>query len=207
VRWSDIEAELLDQARQAWGLAPGQIEDQAGERGRVDDRMLERALEAAADEPGVERVMAVLDQHRALREAKESAPRVLELRRADQHRTVDVMALASVWVDGRPAVDQGVEEGERVVEREALGTDLENEKRRVAGRLHVECDELGVRECRLPRDLRRIDRDLLPGDGLCRAAGLEVESPWRHHRAMARARRAHAISAPVTARRTRTATA
>jgi hypothetical protein len=206
VRRRDVEAKLLDQARQAGGLALGQLEDHPRERRRIDDRVLERALEAAPDEPRVEGVVAVLDEHRALREAQESAPSVLELRRTDKHRAVDVMPLARVGVDGRAAVDEGVEERERTVEREALGADLEDEKRGVAGRLHVERDELGVGERGLASDLGGVDRDLFPGHELGGTAWLQVKRPGRHQRAMARARRAHAISAPVTARRTRTAT-
>ena len=207
MRRRDVEAQLLDQARQAGGLALGQVEDEPGERGGVDDGVLERALEAAADKPGIESVMAVLDQHRSLREAKEPAPRVLELRGADEHRAVDVMAPARVRVDGRTAVDKGVKEREGIVEGEALGADLEDEKRRVASRLHVEGDELCVGERCLARDLGRVDRDLLPRDELGSAARLQVEGPGRHQRAIASARRAHAISEPVTARRTSTATA
>jgi len=64
-----IEAKLVDEARQPGGLAFRQVEHETGERGRVDDRVLERALQPAPDKPGVERVMAVLDQDRALRKA------------------------------------------------------------------------------------------------------------------------------------------
>ena len=112
MRWSHVKAELLDQARQAWRLALGQVEDEARQRGGVDDRMLERALQPPADQPRVERVMAVLDEDRSLGETEESPARVLEFRRPDEHRAVDVVALFGVRVDGCAAVDQRVEEGQ-----------------------------------------------------------------------------------------------
>jgi hypothetical protein len=82
---SDVKAQLLDQARQPWRLAFRQIQHQSRQRGGVDDRMLQRALQPATHQPRVECVVAVLDQDRALRKAKEGAPRVLEFGRPDQH--------------------------------------------------------------------------------------------------------------------------
>lgn len=207
MRGRDVRPQLLDQPREAGRLALGQVEHQAGERGRVDDRMLERALEAATDEPGIEGVVAVLDEHRPLGEAQKRAARVLELRRADEHRTVDVMAPSRVGVDGSATVDERVEERQRPVETEPLGADLEDEEGRVAGRLHVEGDELRVGQRRPPADLRRVDRDLVPGHRLNRASRLEEQSLGAHVLACARARRAHAISSPVRARRSTAATA
>ena len=63
-----VEAKLGDQAREPRRLSFRQLEDKARERGRVDDRVLERTLQPAPDEPRVEGVVAVLDQHRTLRE-------------------------------------------------------------------------------------------------------------------------------------------
>ena len=182
--------------------------------------------------------MAVLGQHGALRKTQEPATRVFEFRRPDEHRTIDMVALARIRVDRSTTVDQRVEEGQRAFESESLGADLENQERRVAGRLHVEGDELGVLEWRAPADLRCIDRDLLPRDRLRGAAWLQVQrfspheiggpapraawrvgrrlaliswGPWgpfgRAHRASASARRAHAISSPLSARSRRTAAA
>ncbi|HKW69117.1 MAG TPA: hypothetical protein VJP81_00910, partial [Candidatus Dormibacteraeota bacterium] len=85
--------------------------------------------------------MAVLDQDRALRKAQECAPRVLELRRPDEHRTVDVVSPPGVRVDRGAAVDEGVEEGQRSVKPKTLRADLQHEERRVARSLDVECDE------------------------------------------------------------------
>ncbi len=167
--------------------------------------MLERTLEPSPNEPCVERVVAVLDQDRALREPKKTTSRVLELRRADEHGAVDVVALARIRVDRRAAVDERVEERQRPLQREALGADLEDKERGVAGRLDVEGDELRRAERGLARDLRRVDGDLLPRHELGGAARLEVKPLGFHERAVARARRAHAISSPLSARRTSTA--
>ena len=71
--------------------------------------MLQRALQAAADEPAVEGIVAVLHQHRALRETKEGPPRVTELWRPDQHGPVDVVPLLGVGIDWGAAIDKGVE--------------------------------------------------------------------------------------------------
>jgi hypothetical protein len=198
------EAELGDEAREAGRLPLGQIEDQARESGRVDDRVLERALQPTADEPCVERVVTVFDQDGTLREAQKGAPGIFELGCADQHRAVDVVALSGIRVDRCPAVDQRVEEGQRAVEREAFGPELEDEKGRVAGRLDVERDELRVHERRLLPQLRGVDGYLLPWDELGCPAGLQVNR-LRAHRASARARRAQAISSPSTARSNSTA--
>ena len=204
MRRHDVEVQLLHQPRKARGLSLWQVQHQPGERGRVDDRVLQRTLQAAAHEPRVERVVAVLDEDRALGKTQEAAPRVFEFGGADEHRTVDVVALAGVRVDRRAAVDQGVKEREGPVESKALGPDLEDEEGSVAGRLDVEGYELRVLQQRLATDLRRIDRDLLPWHELTRAAWFEIKRT-RAHRASARARRAHAISSPLSARRSSTA--
>jgi hypothetical protein len=208
VRGRDVEAELLDQARETRCLALRQIEDQARQRGRVDDRVLERTLQTATDEPRVERVVAMLDQHGCVGESQEGTSGVFELRSADEHRAVDVVAFARVGIDRSAAVDERVEERKRPLQREPFRSDLEDEERRVARRLHVERDELGVVESRLGADLRSVDRDLLPGHRLGRAARLEEQLPRRRaHLAIASARRAHAISSPLRARRSRIAAA
>jgi hypothetical protein len=105
--------------------------------------MLEWTLKPATDQPGIERVVAVLNEHGALSEAQERPPRIPELRRADEHGAVDVMALARIGVDGRAAVDQRVEEGKRAVKTESLGAKLQDQEWRVARRLDVDGDELG----------------------------------------------------------------
>jgi len=197
----DVEAELLHQPREARRLTLGQIEDEPGQGRGVDDRMLERAFQPTPYQPGVERVVAVLHEHRALREAEERPSRISELRRPDQHRAIDTMASARIRVDGRAAIDKSVEEGERPVEPEAFGADLQHQERRVTCGLHVERDELGVFEPGLSADLGRIDGDLLPWHKLSRAAWLQVDG-LGDHLARARARRAKAISSEVTARRT-----
>jgi hypothetical protein len=80
-----VELELLHEARQSRRLTLRQVQDKSREGGRVDDRMFERALQPASDEPRVERIVAVLHENSAMRETQEGAPGVLELRRTDQH--------------------------------------------------------------------------------------------------------------------------
>jgi hypothetical protein len=135
--------------------------------------MFERALQSTADEPGVEGVMAVLDQDRAVSEAQEGPTRVSKLRRPYEHGAVDVVAPVGVRVDRRLAVDKGVEERQRSVKPEALGADLEHEEWRVARRLHVEGDELSLIEPRARADFGSVDRDLFPGDRFHGSARLE----------------------------------
>jgi hypothetical protein len=195
----DVQAELGDEPAESRNLALRHVHDQAGEGCGVDDRVLERAFEASADEPGVESVMAVLHQHRPVRKAQEGAPCVLEHRRSDEHRPVDVVALAGVGVDRGTAVDQRVEERERAVEAKALSAELQHQERCVAGGLDVEGDELGFVQRRVWADLRRIDGDLLPGHRRGSAAGLEEDRPGAHE-LRRKARRAKSISSRVTAR-------
>jgi hypothetical protein len=166
--------------------------------------MLERALQSTADEPGVEGVMAVLDQHRAVSETQEAPARVSKLGCPDQHGTVDVVAPMGVRVDRRLAVDQGVEERQRAVEPEALRADLEDKERRVSGGLHVEGHELRIVKRGLGPELGSVDCDLLPGHRLHCSARLQ-EQRFRAHRAAARARRAQSISSLVNARSSSTA--
>jgi len=135
--------------------------------------MLERDLETTPHQPGVEGVVAVLDQHRAARKAKERPAHISELRRADQHRSIDLVAPPRIWVDGSSAVDQCVEERQRAVEPESLGPDLEHEEGRVAGGLDVQRHELRLFEECVGPELWRIDRDLGPRHRLDGAARLE----------------------------------
>jgi hypothetical protein len=109
----DIEGKLLDQARKSGRLAFGQLQDKPCQGRRVDDRMRQRAFEASAHQPGVEGIVAVLDEHGALGESEERSARVTKLRRPNQHRPVDVVPLLGVRVDRRAAVDQRVEKRER----------------------------------------------------------------------------------------------
>jgi hypothetical protein len=168
--------------------------------------VLERALQPTADKPRVERVVAVLDQHRAVCETQERATSVLEFGRSDEHRPIDVVALPGIRVDGSAAVDECVEEGKRAFEGESLGAHLEDQEGRVARRLHVERYELSVLESGAPAHLRRVDRDLFPRHQLRGPAWFQEYRFWTH-RASARARRAHAISSPVNARSRRIAAA
>jgi hypothetical protein len=105
----DVESKLLHKAGEPRRLTLGEIENESSQRGGVDDRMLERAFQPAPDEPRVERIVAVLDQHCRLGEAEEGPSRVLELGGADEHGAVDMVPLPRVGIDGRAAVHQGVE--------------------------------------------------------------------------------------------------
>jgi hypothetical protein len=105
----DIEGKLGDQARKSGRLAFREVQHEPCQGRRVDDRVLQRALEAAADQPRVEGVVAVLDEHGALRESKERSAGVAKLGRPNQHRPVDVVPLLGIRVDRRAAVDEGVE--------------------------------------------------------------------------------------------------
>ena len=148
----DLDLQRLDQAGQARGLTGRPLQDQAGERRGVDDRVLERPRKAAAEDPGVECVMAVLDQDRSTGEMEEGAAGVGELWSVDQHLAPDQVPPLGVGVDRRPAVDQGVEEAQRSAQPEALGADLEHQERPVAGGLDVDGDELRLRQRRVGAD-------------------------------------------------------
>jgi hypothetical protein len=194
-----VESQLLNQPGKTRRLTFRQVEDETRQGRGVDDRMLERALEPAPDQPRVEGVVAVLHQDRALRKPQECTAGVLELRCADEHRTIDVVAPARVGVDRGAAIHQGVEEGKWAVETEALGADLQDQERRVACRLYVEGDELSLVEACLETHLGSVDRDLLPRNRVLGAAWLEEYRPGGIHLTSARARRAKAISSAVTA--------
>ncbi|HEV2035261.1 MAG TPA: hypothetical protein VGU71_13860 [Candidatus Dormibacteraeota bacterium] len=201
-----VEAELLHQPGQPGRLAFGQLEHKPRQRRSVDDRMLEWTLEPTTDQPGIERVVAVLNEHRPLSEPQECPARIPELRRADEHGAVDVMTLARIGVDRRAAVDQRVEERKRSIKKESFGAELEDQEWRVARRLDVDGDELGGLQLGLGTKLGCIDGDLVPRHGLRRTARLEEDRP-RDHRASARARRAKRISSAVTALSIRAAAA
>jgi hypothetical protein len=161
---SSLDLELLDHPRQARRLTSGQLEHQPGERRGVDHRVLERRGQAAAHEIRVERVVAVLDEHRSPREAQEGGTGLAESRRADQHRAVDLVPLLRVPVDRGPRLDQRVEKRQRPVEAEALGADLDHEEGPVAGGLDVEGHVLGVLEQRFRCDRGRRPGQLLEDD-------------------------------------------
>ncbi|MDQ6879025.1 MAG: hypothetical protein M3082_15330 [Candidatus Dormibacteraeota bacterium] len=200
-----VEAQLLNQPRKPRGLPLGEIEHQPGQGRGVDDRMLERALEPPTDEPRVESVVAVLDENGTLCEAQECSACVPELRRADQHRAVDVVSLLGVRVDGRAAVDESVEEGQRTRQLESLGAQLEHQERSIARGLNVDGDELGIVQRRLRTQLRRVDGDLLPLHRLRGSTRLEVNR--LHEGLLSSAARRNWISSRVIVRNTTTATA
>jgi hypothetical protein len=175
VRRRDVERELFHKASQPWGLSLREVQHKPGQRSGVDDRVLERALESSAHQPGVEGIVAVLDENSALSKSEESPASVAKLRRADQHRTVDVMSLLGIRVDRCTAVDERIEEGERPCQLESFRAQLQDEERRIAGCLDVDGDELRIVQLRLRPDLGRVDGDLLPGHRLRGAARLEKD--------------------------------
>jgi hypothetical protein len=204
MRGRDVESKLLNEPRQPGSLAFGNLQDEPRQGRGVDDRMLQWAFQAPTDEPGVEGVVTVLDQHGALSETQEGAARVAKFRCADQHRTVDVMAPVCVRVDRRTAVHEGVKERERAFEPEALSADLQDEERGIARGLHVEGDELRLVEPRLGPHLGCINGDLFPRHQFHGSARFE-EQGLGCHLVKARARRAQSISSLVTARSSRAA--
>jgi hypothetical protein len=193
----DIESQLLDQPGQPGRLSLGQIQHESRERRRVDDRVGQRAFQAATDQPGVEGIVAVLDEDRSLGESEEGPPRVTKLRRANQHRPVDVVALLGVGVDGCAAIDESVEKGQRSGHLESFRAELENQEWRVACRFDVDGDELRLVERGLRAELGGIDCDLLPLHGLRCAARFQED---RLHDCRLRADRTKSISSRVRAR-------
>ena len=141
--------------------------------------MLERPGKAAAEDPGVEGVMAVLDQHRTAGEVEEGAAGVRELRGVDQHLATDQVPPLGVGVDRSPAVDEGVEETQRSAQPEALGADLEDQEGPVSGGLDVDSNELGFRQGRVRADRREVVLAAfrLPCDRPRRPPGLEPQRP------------------------------
>src|SRR5437879_13694168 len=112
------------------------------------------------------------------------------------------MTRAGVRVDGRPAIHEGVKEGERAAEVKALGADLEHQEGRVPGGLDVEGDKLRRLERRLPADLGCVNCDFLPWNEGGRATRLAIEGLRARQRASAGARRAAQRSTRSRARRT-----
>lgn len=201
-----IEGEFLHEPGQAGGLAFWQVEHEPGKSCGVDDRMLQRAFEPPSHQPGVEGVVAVLDENCTLGEAKECPASVAELRSSDQHRAIDVVPLFGVGVDWSPAVDEGVKEGEWSFEGESLSAKLEDEKGRVPCRLDVDGDELGIVQEGLRAQLGCIDGDLLPLNRVRGPPRFEKDG-LRGHLDWAKARRAKRISSALIALSSNTATA
>lgn len=200
-----VQAELLYQSRQPWGLALWKFEHKPGQGRRIDDRMLERTFEPPSHQPRIERVMAVLHENGALCKTKERPAGVAEFRSSDQHRTIDVMALLRVRVDGGAAVDKSVEEGKRSRQLEPLRAQLQDQEGGVPCRLYVDRNELGIVEKRQRTQLRCIDGDLLPGNRLGGPAGLEIDR--FHDGRLSNADRMNNISSRVIALRSTTAAA
>ncbi|GAC1656129.1 MAG: hypothetical protein NVS9B1_10740 [Candidatus Dormibacteraceae bacterium] len=177
-----LDLQHLNQPGQAGGLAGGQLQQETPELGGVDHRVLERSGQAPTQDPGVEGIVAVLDQDRPPGEVEEPAASVAELRGAGQHLAPDEVAPLGVRIDRGPGVDEGVEETERARQPKALGADLEHQKRPVSGGLDVHGDELGhlERRQRAQRGKVGLDHRGVPGDRLDRTPWLELEDAARH---------------------------
>ena len=91
-----------------------------------------------------------------------------------------MVTLFRVGVDRRAAIHERVEKCKRTVETESLGTQLKDQERRIAGRLDVDGDELGVLQPGLRRQLGCIDGDLFPRYRLRCAARFEKDRLWIH---------------------------
>jgi hypothetical protein len=137
--------------------------------------MRQRAFQPAANQPRVEGIVAVLDENGALGESKERSAGVTKFGRPDQHRPVDVMPLLGIRIDGRAAVDEGVEKRQRARKLEPFGTKLEHQEWRVAGRLDVNGHELSLAKGRLGAELGSIDRDLFPRHRFSGASRLQED--------------------------------
>jgi tryptophanyl-tRNA synthetase len=177
----DLDLQRLHQPGQAGRLTGRQLEHHPAQRRGVDDRVLEGLGEPAPEDPGVEGVVAVLDQDGAPREVEEAPPGVPELGRVDQHLALDQVAALGVRVDRRPRVDEGVEEAERAAQPEALGADLEDQEGAVAGGLDVDGDVLrpGQRGVRADRREILVGTPELPEDGLVGTPRLQLQRPDR----------------------------
>ena len=174
-----LDLQRLHQARQAGRLAGRELEYQPAEGGGVHHRVLEGSRQPAAEDPGVERVVAVLDQHRSSGEMEEAAPGVAELRRVDQHLALDQVPSLGVGVDRRPGMDEGVEKAQRPAQPEALGPDLEDQEGPVAGRLDVDGDELRLLQRGVGPDRGEfvLANLQLPEHQLAGASRLQLERP------------------------------
>ena len=179
----DLDLQCLNESRQPGCLTAWQLEHQPAEGGRVDDRVLERSGQASPEDPGVEGVVAVLDQDRSPSEVEERPPGVAELGGVDEHLALDQVAPLGVGIDRCAGVDEGVEQPQRPAQPEALGADLEDQEGPVAGGLDIDGDELGVLQRRLGIDRGIVVATLarLPGDELGGPPGLEPQGPVRSH--------------------------
>jgi hypothetical protein len=175
----DLNLQRLHQAGKPWRLAARQLEDEAAERRRVDHRVLERPGEAAAEDPGVEGVMAVLHQHGSPGEVEKGPSCIAELGCVDQHLALDQVPPPGVGIDRSTGVDQGVEQAQRPAQPKPLGADLEDQEGPVPGGLDVHRPELGLLQKRLRADRRIVVAQLgrLPGDELGSPTGLEPKWP------------------------------
>jgi hypothetical protein len=170
---------LLHDPGQPRGLALGQPENEPSQRRGVHHRMAKRMPKPPADQVAVESIVAVLDKYPTPSEVEESSARIRESWSAGKHVVADPVPTVRVCVDGCPAVNQGVEQGEGLVEPKPLCPDLEDQERGVAGRLDVQSYELGVVQRCLGANhrTRRLLLALPQDRGLC-PARLQVDAQY-----------------------------
>jgi hypothetical protein len=119
--------------------------------------------------------VAVLDEDGGVRKTQESPPGITELGSSNQHRTVDVMTLLGIRIDGRSAIDKGVEERKWAGQLEPFCAELQDQEWSVAGGFNVDGDELGIFQPGLWSELGSVDRDLLPRNRLRSPTWLEQD--------------------------------
>lgn len=136
------DAEAVAEALETDRVA--QPPDLGGEPGRVYVVRVQRSPDGARDQPGVERVGAVLDEHRPLHEAPEPLQNAAHRRCAVQCLTADAVNAPGVGVDAVVAVHERLEAEEMALQGERHRAELDQMMWRLSGRLAIEGDETKV---------------------------------------------------------------
>ena len=167
VRTPVRDAQTLAEPLQADGVA--QPPHLCGKPRGVDVVRIQRRADRPCDEPSVERVRAVLHEHRALDEAAESLEHASDRRCAVQRFAADSVNATGVRVDPVVAVHEGLEAQQMLLERECDGSELHEVMRRLPSRLAIECHKTELLDgCVGRRSLhhRRVVRILQGGERL-----------------------------------------
>ena len=136
--------QLGAQPLQADGVT--EVPELAGQTRGVDVVGVEVLARGAPDEPGVEGVGAVLDEHRPGGEAAEAVEHRVRRRGAGEAGAGDPVEPARVGVDPVAAVDQGLEGRDMPGQGEGDPAELDQPVRRLPGGLAVEGDEAQLLE-------------------------------------------------------------
>src|SRR5205807_4939301 len=139
MRASMDHAELLAQTLESNGVvkAPESSRQPCG----VDVVGIQRGAHGARNQPGVERVSAVLDEHRALDEAAEPLDDTCHVRSSAKRLCVDAVDAAGVRIDAVTAVHERLEAQQMPLEGEGHRPQLHQLMRGLAGGLAVERHE------------------------------------------------------------------